>query len=82
MADLVGISERTVQRALARLVQLGRVIWRSVAGITARVCRLVLGVTSQPAGVSNSGSGVSNSPAGGDSPSGAGPGQTAAGSAG
>ncbi|MGV9762413.1 helix-turn-helix domain-containing protein [Micromonospora tulbaghiae] len=43
IAEYVGCSTRTVQRALARLVQLGRLVVRQVAGIATRVYRLVLG---------------------------------------
>ncbi|MFR9780158.1 helix-turn-helix domain-containing protein [Micromonospora sp. MS34] len=69
LAEYVGCSERTVQRCLAKLVQLGRLVVSKVAGIATRVYRLVrpdrpataaAGVTEQPAG-------VTHSPAGGDS---------------
>jgi pyocin large subunit-like protein len=69
LAEYVGCSERTVQRCLAKLVQLGRLVVSKVAGIATRVYRLVhtnrrttpaVGVTGQPAG-------VTHSPAGGDS---------------
>ncbi|MET8832450.1 helix-turn-helix domain-containing protein [Micromonospora sp. NPDC004540] len=43
IAEYVGCSERTVQRALRRLVEVGRLIARKVAGIATRVYRLVLG---------------------------------------
>lgn len=46
LADYVGCSTRTIQRALAKLVQLGRVVVRQVATIATRVYRLVTG---QPA---------------------------------
>ncbi|MGR6318858.1 helix-turn-helix domain-containing protein [Micromonospora soli] len=71
LAEYVGCSERTVQRCLAKLVQLGRLVVSKVAGIATRVYRLVhtnrrttaaVGVTEQPAG-------VTHSPAGGDSQS-------------
>ncbi|MEU1687912.1 helix-turn-helix domain-containing protein [Micromonospora sp. NPDC005707] len=71
LAEYVGCSERTVQRCLAKLVQLGRLVVSKVAGIATRVYRLVhtdrrttaaVGVTEQPAG-------VTDSPAGGDSQS-------------
>ncbi|WP_327031825.1 helix-turn-helix domain-containing protein [Micromonospora ureilytica] len=41
LADLVGCSTRTIQRALAKLVALGRVVIRQVATIATRVYRLV-----------------------------------------
>ncbi|MGW4294290.1 helix-turn-helix domain-containing protein [Micromonospora chersina] len=71
LAEYVGCSERTVQRCLAKLVQLGRLLVSKVAGIATRVYRLVptnrrtttaVGVTEQPEG-------VTHSPAGGDSQS-------------
>ncbi|MGW5666448.1 helix-turn-helix domain-containing protein [Micromonospora sp. NPDC003776] len=69
LAEYVGCSERTVQRCLAKLVQLGRLVVSKVAGIATRVYRLV-----QPdrrataaAGVTEQRPGVTHSPAGGDS---------------
>lgn len=43
IAEYVGCSERTVQRALRRLVEVGRLVVRRVVGIATRVYRLVLG---------------------------------------
>ncbi|WP_158610135.1 helix-turn-helix domain-containing protein [Micromonospora globbae] len=43
IAEYVGCSERTVQRALRRLVEVGRLVVRKVAGIATRVYRLVVG---------------------------------------
>ncbi|SCL42168.1 helix-turn-helix domain-containing protein [Micromonospora aurantiaca (nom. illeg.)] len=43
IADYVGCSERTVQRALRRLVEVGRLLVRKVANIATRVYRLVVG---------------------------------------
>ncbi|MGC4792550.1 helix-turn-helix domain-containing protein [Micromonospora saelicesensis] len=43
VADYVGCSERTVQRALRRLVEVGRLVVRKVANIATRVYRLVIG---------------------------------------
>ncbi|MGC3862344.1 helix-turn-helix domain-containing protein [Micromonospora chersina] len=69
LAEYVGCSERTVQRCLAKLVQLGRLVVSKVPGIATRVYRLLqtdrrttaaTGVTEQPAG-------VTHSPARGDS---------------
>ncbi|MGC4856160.1 helix-turn-helix domain-containing protein [Micromonospora sp. DT4] len=71
IADYVGVSERTVQRSLARLVQACRLAVRQVAGIATRVYRLVVdGVTSAIKGVSSGAPGVSDQPPGGDSQSG------------
>lgn len=69
LADYAGCSERTVQRALAKLVQLGRLVVTKVAGIATRVYRLVTGqgVTNNGPGVTNQPEGVTNQPAGGDS---------------
>ena len=68
LADYAGCSERTVQRALAKLVQLGRLVVARVAGIATRVYRLVTGqgVTNKGPGVTNQPEGVTNQPAGGD----------------
>ncbi|KAB1919088.1 helix-turn-helix domain-containing protein [Micromonospora noduli] len=43
VADYVGCSERTVQRALRRLVEVGRLVVAKVAGVVTRVYRLVVG---------------------------------------
>ncbi|MGW3604289.1 helix-turn-helix domain-containing protein [Micromonospora sp. NPDC005161] len=43
VADYVGCSERTVQRALRRLVEVGRLVIRKAANIATRVYRLVIG---------------------------------------
>ncbi|KXK63331.1 hypothetical protein AWW66_03190 [Micromonospora rosaria] len=69
IADHADCSERTVQRAIAKLISLGRIAWRKVADIPTRVYRFVAaavqGVPSTgPAGVSNSGAEVPD-PAGG-----------------
>ncbi|WP_433530752.1 helix-turn-helix domain-containing protein [Micromonospora sp. CA-263727] len=71
LADYAGCSERTVQRALAKLVQLGRLAVSKVAGIATRVYRLLTasGVPSAAPGVPDRGTGVSDRRAGGDSPS-------------
>lgn len=50
IADYVGCSERTVQRALRRLVEVGRLVIRKVAGIATRVYRLVVGGDTEAAG--------------------------------
>ncbi|MEV5765651.1 helix-turn-helix domain-containing protein [Micromonospora sp. NPDC052213] len=69
IAEYAGCSERTVQRALAKLVQLGRLVVTKVAGIATRVYRLVLGqgVSSAPQGVTNQPAGVTDQGTGGDS---------------
>ncbi|MEU9742884.1 helix-turn-helix domain-containing protein [Micromonospora chersina] len=69
LAEYAGCSERTVQRALAKLVQLGRLVVTKVAGIATRVYRLVLGqgVSSAPQGVTNQPVGVTDQGTGGDS---------------
>lgn len=72
IARYIGCSERTVQRALAKLVQLGRVVVRKVAGIAEKVYRLIAGqpqqgASNQPARVTNSEAGVPNPASGGDS---------------
>lgn len=70
IAEYVGCSERTVQRALARLVQAGRLAVRRVAGIATRVYRIVVdGVTSLAERVTSGRAGVPNRSAGGDSQS-------------
>ncbi|WP_091311675.1 helix-turn-helix domain-containing protein [Micromonospora chersina] len=71
IAEHVGVSTRTVQRTLAKLVQLGRLVVRQVATIATRVYRLVVG---QPAGPAVSGGdserqGAANGAVGGDIPS-------------
>ncbi|MDH6462023.1 AraC-like DNA-binding protein [Micromonospora sp. A200] len=54
IARYVGCSERTVQRALAKLVELGRLAVRQVARIATRVYRFVTqGVTDQAEGVTS-----------------------------
>ncbi|MER7440456.1 helix-turn-helix domain-containing protein [Micromonospora avicenniae] len=65
IADYAGVSTRTVQRALAKLITLGRLAVRQVANIATRVYRLVTG---QPAGGDNQRQGVTESGPGGDSP--------------
>ncbi|MGW0504133.1 helix-turn-helix domain-containing protein [Micromonospora sp. NPDC003241] len=69
LADYAGCSERTVQRAVAKLVQLGRLAVSKVAGIATRVYRLLTapGVPSVGPRVTNERAGVSVSAAGGDS---------------
>jgi hypothetical protein len=70
IAEYVGCSERTVQRIIAKLVTLGRLVWRTVAGIPTRVYRLVIGgVTNPGSGVTDPDSGVTDSADGGDSKS-------------
>lgn len=61
IAEYVGVSVRTVQRTLAKLVQLGRLAVRQVATIATRIYRLVTG------GGDNQREGVTTEPAGGDS---------------
>ncbi|WP_435233015.1 helix-turn-helix domain-containing protein [Micromonospora aurantiaca (nom. illeg.)] len=65
IAEYAGVSTRTVQRALAKLVQLGRLAVRQVANVATRVYRLV---TAQPSGGDNQRQGVTNGSPGGDSP--------------
>ncbi|MER7589355.1 helix-turn-helix domain-containing protein [Micromonospora sp. NPDC127501] len=69
LAEYAGCSERTVQRALAKLVQLGRLVVAKVAGIVTRVYRLVThqGVTDAASGVTNQPAGVTDQASGGDS---------------
>lgn len=43
IAEYAGCSERTVQRCIPKLIQLGRLVVTKVAGIATRVYRLVLG---------------------------------------
>jgi hypothetical protein len=68
IAEYAGVSVRTVQRALAKLVQLGRLVVRQVATVATRVYRLVTG---HPAGGDIHGQGVTNGGPGGDSQGGA-----------
>ncbi|MDZ5447042.1 helix-turn-helix domain-containing protein [Micromonospora sp. 4G57] len=65
IADHVGCSTRTVQRALAKLVQLGRLVVRQVANVATRVYRLVTGQPA-PSGGDNQRPGVTNGGPGGD----------------
>ncbi|MET7749935.1 helix-turn-helix domain-containing protein [Micromonospora sp. NPDC005367] len=65
IAEYAGVSTRTVQRCLVKLVQLGRLVVRQVANVTTRVYRLVTG---QPAGGDSERQGVTNGGPGGDSP--------------
>lgn len=70
IADYVGVSERTVQRSLARLITAGRLAVRKVAGIVTRVYRIVVeGVTSAVKGVSSQRGQVPDQAGGGDSQS-------------
>ncbi|RBQ03900.1 hypothetical protein DQE82_29640 [Micromonospora sp. LHW51205] len=67
IADYVGCSERTVQRALRRLVEVGRLLVRKVANIATRVYRLVVGGgDTSAAGGDMSARGGDISPRGGD----------------
>ena len=70
IADYADCSERTAQRAIVKLVALGRLVWRHVAGIATRVYRLVAaavqGVPSTGPGVTNDSTGVPDPAAGGD----------------
>ena len=72
IAEYVGVSERTVQRALARLVAAGRLVWRHVAGIATRVYRIVVqaaeGVASAAKRVTSGAAEVTDSPLRGDTP--------------
>ncbi|PSK63407.1 hypothetical protein B0E53_04654 [Micromonospora sp. MH33] len=61
IAEYAGVSTRTVQRALAKLVQLGRLVVRQVANVATRVYRLVV------SGGDNQRQGVTNRRPGGDS---------------
>ncbi|WP_320067848.1 helix-turn-helix domain-containing protein [Micromonospora sp. RTGN7] len=78
IAEYVGVSERTIQRSLARLVQAGRLAVRQVSGIATRVYRIVSDivaaaverVTSKGRGVTPQGAGVPDSAARGDSQNG------------
>ncbi|WP_187398887.1 helix-turn-helix domain-containing protein [Micromonospora sp. WP24] len=75
IAEYADCSERTVQRAIAKLITLGRLVWRRVADIPTRVYRLVVdavqataeGVASAARGVTNDRAGVTDQTAGGDS---------------
>ncbi|WP_176738217.1 helix-turn-helix domain-containing protein [Micromonospora inyonensis] len=42
IAEYADCSERTVQRSIARLINLGRIVWRHVAGRATRTYRLVV----------------------------------------
>ncbi|WP_328533218.1 helix-turn-helix domain-containing protein [Micromonospora zamorensis] len=65
IAHHAGVSPRTVHRVLAKLVQLGRLVVRRVAGIASNVYRLVLdAVTPSAERSANSGAGSANSAAG------------------
>ncbi|MFD6712342.1 helix-turn-helix domain-containing protein [Micromonospora chalcea] len=64
IAEYAGVSARTVQRALAKLVQLGRLVVRQAANITTRVYRLVTG---KPSEGDNQRDGVTNEGPVGDS---------------
>ncbi|MEV7262735.1 helix-turn-helix domain-containing protein [Micromonospora aurantiaca] len=67
VAEYVGCSERTVQRALRRLVEVGRLLVQKVAGVATRVYRLVVGGgDTKAAGGDISASGGDISPRGGD----------------
>ncbi|MBQ0900475.1 helix-turn-helix domain-containing protein [Micromonospora sp. U21] len=70
IADYVGCSARTVQRCLAKLVQMGRLVVARVAHVATRVYRLVTGqaVTSPAAGVTDSPAGAADQLPGGDTP--------------
>ncbi|MEU5788778.1 helix-turn-helix domain-containing protein [Micromonospora purpureochromogenes] len=68
IAEYAGVSTRTVQRALAKLVQLGRLVVRQVANVATRVYRLVTGQPA-PAGGDSERQGVTNGGPGGDTPS-------------
>lgn len=75
LANFAGCSERTVQRALARLVQAGRLAVTTASGIATRVYRLLTarastspeGVTERAPGVTDQDAGVTDSALGGDS---------------
>jgi hypothetical protein len=60
IAEYADCSERTVQRSIARLINLGRIAWRQVAAA-------VQGVTSTGPGVTNDSVGAPDRAAGGDS---------------
>ncbi|GIJ25495.1 hypothetical protein Vqi01_06570 [Micromonospora qiuiae] len=69
IAEYADCSERTVQRAIAKLINLGRLVWRHVAGIATRVYRLVVdaaqGVSPAGQGGAKSRPGEVTEPAGG-----------------
>ncbi|MEV5768319.1 helix-turn-helix domain-containing protein [Micromonospora sp. NPDC052213] len=69
IAEYADCSERTAQRAIAKLLSLGRIVWRRVAGIATRVYRLVTaavqGVPSTGPEVTNDDAGVPDPAAGG-----------------
>ncbi|MFE9958983.1 helix-turn-helix domain-containing protein [Micromonospora sp. NPDC005299] len=68
IANYAGCSERTVQRCLTKLVQLGRLAVSKAAGIATRVYRLVTGdgLTGTASGVTKQQGGVTDSASGGD----------------
>lgn len=67
LAEYAGCSERTVQRCLAKLVDLGRLVVAKVAGIATRVYRLVVpGVPHRGQRVTDQPAGVTDRPRGGD----------------
>lgn len=63
IAEYAGVSTRTVQRCLAKLVRLGRLVVRQVANVATRVYRLVTG---QPSGGDSEHQGVTNGRPGDD----------------
>lgn len=75
IAEHVGCSERTVQRALASLVRAGRLAVTTASGIATRVYRLLTarastspaGVTERAPGVTDQDAGATDSVPGGDS---------------
>lgn len=69
IANYAGCSERTVQRCLTKLVQLGRLAVSKVAGIATRVYRLVIGAgrMGTASGVTNQQGRATDSARGGDS---------------
>ncbi|GHJ54453.1 hypothetical protein Nm8I071_37600 [Nonomuraea sp. TT08I-71] len=68
IANYAGCSERTVQRCLTKLVQVGHLAVSKVAGIATRVYRLVTGGgrTGTASGVTNQQGRVTDSASGGD----------------
>lgn len=71
IAEYAGCSERTVQRCLVKLVQLGCLVVSKVAGIATRVYRLVFGerVTDSASGVTDRQAGATDRTSEGDSQS-------------
>ncbi|MFG3301543.1 helix-turn-helix domain-containing protein [Micromonospora chersina] len=69
IANYAGCSERTVQRCLTKLVQLGRLAVSKVAGIATRVYRLLIGDrrTGTASGVTNQPGSATDFASGGDS---------------